>query len=592
MCGAPLDADVVVVGQDDSPGAHDHLEQRASWGSRVGIPVALLSLVGLLALAVFGGDDSTEDVEPPSLLDAPEASSGAEGTPDAATDLAVPAQTRPDEVSAVAELGPPLEWRPGPELGAGRPLLVSEWRGVLMLLAATPTASGGGLTGWASDESLGWRSLGELVPGPASVSSVVAFDEVFWAVGVDAGGDLTVWRSEDALEWTPSRLDAPDPGPGRTLFTVAATSGDGLVVASRAEFDPRKWLSDERPELNGVVDDLGWGWGGEPLRVSIFGPFGIELFGATADDLGVPEPDALTLDPSVASDTSVWVSDDGRSWDLATTLEGTAITSIVEGPDGELLAAGRTGSRSTITLVSVDGGATWDEVAGNGSPASAAAVWGDAVVGVGAFYDDVRVLDDERWRSMGLEQLVGGAENWRVDDVTADARGLVVTATEFQPDSFGVAQPTRAVAINAGHALTAAADAGELIVTDPDGAVVLRTNLYSGRPHPHIVPNLAERTITFNNEATGEPAVTFTIDELTQLERASFGHLTGRTKYSIHYSTDGTTWSAHDLDDIAGPGNHVSNVALTSTQIVIAVQPVAGANGGGPISLWFAARPS
>ena len=116
MCGASVEVDVVVVG-DEPPETDSTPSAGSRLGARLGVAAALAVVVGLAALVVFGGgsgDDGDEGAGPEATVTPAEPSPRPAPSPTAASD------TEEKALAPIVQVGDPLEWRGGVELGPGR----------------------------------------------------------------------------------------------------------------------------------------------------------------------------------------------------------------------------------------------------------------------------------------------------------------------------------------------------------------------------------------------------------------------------------------------------------------------------------------
>ena len=583
MCGASVEVDVVVVG-DEPPETDSTPSAGSRLGARLGVAAALAVVVGLAALVVFGGgsgDDGDEGAVPEATVTPAEPSPRPAPSPTAASD------TEEKALAPIVQVGDPLEWRGGVELGPGRPLLVAEWQGRLTVLASPGIEPDvGGLVGWVSEDGETWESLGVLIAGGNIVSSVSIAGDVLLAVGDDAEGQLTVWRSSDAASWLPARIGT-ETSDGQGHRAIVGGNDRVHVVAVAGDNDPIRLLRQVWPDAASLPAGVGWSWGGQPLTISVQGPFGIPLLSATAAELGLAD-DAFDLSQRPGPEsTTIWTSIDGGAWQERGSIDNAVLTRIVEGPDGSLLAGGWWGGRALTLVLTV--GSDWEPIPDEEFPWAAVARWGENLVAAGSDQRDLRRLEGTAWRSLGIDQFVDETD-WYIPTVVADDTGLAVLTRSFPTLAFEDPRPSPAIIVKNGYTLAIDPNRATLSITDPDGVTVLSTGLYGPSPDPNVVPDLASQTIGFNNERTGQPVVAFAITELTQLEQASFGHLNGPdTEDTILYTTDANTWSRQTIDELTDGGQQITDIALTDTLIVLAAHRSNLPDT--PLSIWIADRP-
>ncbi|HSM02728.1 MAG TPA: hypothetical protein VK960_09875 [Acidimicrobiia bacterium] len=220
---------------------------------------------------------------------------------------------------------------------------------------------------WASSDGTEWIRIADtafVAEGDQEIRAVLATDNGFIAAGHDARGsevDAAVWVSIDGIDWI-RIFDPALGGFGHQRISSLVMGPHGIVAGGTNywpnqfglfNLDARIWTSPDGRSWEFVDDDVTFGGNGwQYISAVTVGPAGYVAAGTNI--LGTP---------GIHNDAAVWVSADGRTWELLTEdvfdLPGVQrISALVEGPEG-IVAVGydsdEDGGRVPAVWISPDG---------------------------------------------------------------------------------------------------------------------------------------------------------------------------------------------------------------------------------------------
>ena len=525
--------------------------------------------------------------------------------------------TGPTSTTTTLEIavGEPLTWEQAGDLGEVWPIALLEHDGTLYLFGSSqipfesqsdePTD----LEAWASTDGTSWESLGSVIPAPASVQSVVSTPRGLMALGESGpDGPPSVWMSTDGTSWSASELPTTEPAqPGSMTYMQAAGANDEAFVVFGSTFvNADQVIFDALPEQfkTDQGDPYGMGFGGPPFTATIYGPLGLAVFTATAEDLGFTEEQVELLmqgGPFEEEGTTLWRSSDGQSWETSL-IEGGQIEQVWTGSDGVLLASGY-GFAGMETWTSVDG-IEWDRQPAT-DEVNIRGPWNDGLIGSRYFGPGEELVyspDGEEWSAMGAEAALPEELSWNYHPVTAGDAGIAAVANgydEFMDMGMEFEEPEPIVLEKDGYTLTADQMRGRLVLTSGDDEV-LSLFMHSERVHDEVVADFPAKTLTFLDPDTLEPLVTFTFQEIEEAEEAAFGAFgemqeVGGEQQVFMFSADGAHWTAHDLGSVFGEDQDVSELLVARDRVVAVVAQYEQNFSGPPVpprvQLWTALVP-
>jgi hypothetical protein len=165
----------------------------------------------------------------------------------------------------------------------------------------------------------------------------------------------------------------------------------------------------------------GYGWGELPL-LTVYGPLGLTVFTATAEDLGLTEVDVRELSGGGPDPTTLWTSNDGETWSM-TELDLSYVNNVFD-TGGELIAAGF--GRSGAEIWTSPDGFEWTRESSTKSEFLAR--WRDGfVAGIEGPATGVSYSEDlSDWVSLGLAAYLGDDLSWQVNSLAASEGGVAV----------------------------------------------------------------------------------------------------------------------------------------------------------------------
>lgn len=509
--------------------------------------------------------------------------------PSAGTEAASPSATTTTVI--IETVGETLDWSESADVGELWPVGIVEHDGMVFFFGSPavqfgPTVpEGSGLEAWVSDDGSGWESLGTVIPAPALVQDVVSTPQGLIAVGTGAEGVPIVWQSPDARQWSESPLPTDEASlPGtQTSLSAAGGNDEVAVVFGNTGFNEQQMI------LDAIGEDLGsfgMSYGGPRGPFTVFGPLGIAVFSATADELDLTDEQlSLLFEESGEEGSTVWSSFDGVSW-ITSEIEANYISSVSTNEDGELVALG-SGHYGMEAWTSTDG-VEWTSQGSVGEVGEVEQItaWNDGFVAIRFLGPSGEILyseDGEDWETLGVEALLSQELFWSYYPLSAGSAGIAAVAHGYDESmDFGFAGPEPIVLERDGYTLTVDQERGSLIVAEGD-TELLRLFLDSERVPEEVITDLEAKTMTFLDPDTGEALATFTFDELEEAEQASFeGMEGGRDRQVFLFSTDGSGWSVQDLSEVAGEGSSVEGLQVMEDRVVATVTEFSESFAGPP----------
>lgn len=571
--GAPIDFDIY---GDDRPEVRSDGPEPARQSTRtmlVGLSVVILVVV--IGLAVFDWF---------STSDAPSAEPSPSTT--VALDRAEPTSSPPDSTGVgasgiVLNTDGSLAWHEGPDIGGLTPRAIVEYDGQVFVFATPPGRSlhliGAGVDMWRTGDGVAWQPEGTVIDSPNLVTSVRADPDGLVAVGQNADGDPAMWRSVDGSSWAMTALPESPLSSVAAVPFMSASAGDVEVIVGRPNYqDPLDLLLTAMQELTGLSLDefnVSAQFGGS-LEAIISGPFDLPLFSASGEELGLSPEDVRRItngDTDRPSPTStVWSTTDGLDWQV-TILDQVSPWGLVVNNDGRFMMSGN-GPQGLATWGS-DLGESWQQLDSGQNAASPMVPWEEMFIGTQGFVggDIATSTDGSDWKPIGLPDILSPSLRLGGSRLAAGDEGIAATV---YTTATGTAAPTdlpEVILVKDGYTLTANYGGGADNLALRRGQDTLITTYLDSDIQAGIVADLGNETVTFIDPQTSDPYVTFTIDELRQLDTtANKGRqIVGRQSLII-FSPDATTWT---ITDIIGPSTsgNVSGLQVTSHGLIAAI---------------------
>lgn len=534
----------------------DTLEERQGpAGSKPGVRATILAVGLVLVMSVGVGVLSRQPADE-------------KGTSSPAEDTAV----------SVPPLNDPLIWVAG-EVGSTWPHGVVEFEGSLYFFAASLLPStrnvGVGLDAWLLVDGVTWKSLGTVIDPPNQIHVVSGTPQGLVATGTGEGGALRVWSSIDAVEWRESIMPAA-PAEVESLYPWAQAIGgnDEVIVV----------FASSSPDVDGLVRDLlpghlpaddfeaplGISWGGPPWEVDAYGPLGINVFSATAEELGLSDDEAQALfgQPEAGS-TTAWASHDGETW--APIDIGIDYVYDIAEVGGDLIVRGY--GASDETWISSNG-FDWERETSR-EAVEHLAQWRGGFVASQQWTsvpDIVYSEDRLTWESLGVQEYLADDHTWWVQTVAASEKGVAVLISGFAEREDSYTEPRPLVIERDGFTLTVDwMGSGSMSLTSGEDEL-LHLFGYSEQAHEEVVVDFTSRKVTFLDPASAEPLVSFTFDEIEQAEADAYqDDVFMQEERILAFSADGVTWSIENLAETFGAAAYVNSIHVTQDQVIAVV---------------------
>ncbi len=342
-----------------------------------------------------------------------------------------------------------------------------------------------------------WQRVGGAVMEPVvGTFDMTVVGSRLFVVGFDPGEDNfrqngVIFTSDDGVNWVRLAEDDPALTLGAVLMYAVTEGGPGLVAVGagcenktgECAVHPTAWTS---------VD--GTSWTRTPEDPAIFGDTATQTSGMvgvadtshgliatgameywTLDDEGVEE--LVTIHPAV------WVSDDGTTWERAWEGAGSAVDpddygdsylymeSVVEGPDGLLVAVGATldenGEDIATVWTSVDG-RQWERIEPDNTVFTPGTVMLDVALGEHGYV----AVGTEDGTDAAIWQSPDGATWARIDTASQSFDGIGSLDSVAALDAGYVTVGSRAWINGASGVVT--------VWTSPDGVTWDRVHSITG----------------------------------------------------------------------------------------------------------------
>ena len=491
--------------------------------------------------------------------------------------------------------GPALSWEPTDvEISAGHVAGIVEFQGRFLTYTSDFGVSGtpSGVSLWSSVDGKVWSDEGVVIPAPAFVTGVFAADDRMLAFGSlmegdiagpfgPSGGSPAVWTSTDGTTWQQHELPIPTEFEQQAIFggvqAGAATSDVGIAVGyveSSIELAVMEALPPEVRELMSQPG-LGFGIGGPPFSVQIQGPFGITVYSATFEELGIDPELVREEEESMGGGMQQWTTTDFQTWSMSDAEPfgpEDSVHNFVVGPNGDLVAFGY--GRRGPTLWRSNDGVTWTATQVR-AELSELAVRGEAFISSESTGFDaavVRSLDGETWDPITPDDLLSADFMWQIDSVSAADYGIAASANGYGEEGFMEGEPPVVVISKDGMTVTFDDMRGAMIVSGDDG-VLLEVPLFEEGAPEGVTYNLETSTLSFADPESGEVLITLTLEEIQQAEQQAFGDVgMSREETVILFSQDETSWNVQSIGEAFGVEQAFPRLFVFDDFVLAAVQ--------------------
>lgn len=537
-------------------------ERPADTSPRWKVPAALLTVVAGAA-AVFA-------------LTSPDPAPSAATT--TVTTVAVP--TAPTTTVAFITQGEPLDFTVA-EL-AGFPLAIMETEaGELMLVQGDVQSDGTiGVRNFVSREGRSWVPVGDPISPPNRVAGATVTDFGLVAYGQDGTGAPTIWITENGRSWNTHTIDPDSHWP---VYQVGATHDLILATGFSSAWSELDAVVRERFGEFGKRQQPVWDGQKEP-EVILYSPLGLPLTRMTVSDLG--------FDPArfeQTEDTETWATSDGINWYRASLPTPGYPGVFFQGNDGELWHA--RGEDFTTTLFSTSDALVWTERSDVGASGAQVQPWQDGLVSVSP---DLRVrtsADGGEWSGSTVRDLFTAPNEWYLDPWVAGDQGLALVARWWDRSSQQSIEDRSVEVEHQGRVIRITPSL--VTVLDSDRTTVLaNVARWTEVTTPTLSFDEAAGTVTIHDRRDGDALVTFTLEELADLEMEA-GAPGSAAVFPTHRrvlltSIDGCNWTSQEIV-LPGPSWEVYGVTVIGERVALSV--VDAYETGSATQLWWATLP-
>ncbi|MEM8705052.1 MAG: zinc ribbon domain-containing protein [Actinomycetota bacterium] len=453
-----------------------------------------------------------------------------------------------------------LDWQPIRVEADGYPVTAVEIDGSLFVYESTGGFTWEGVTGVSIIEyqaaATTWIDHGLVADPGARVVTVTEIEGGVAATGLDAAGRQTVWFSDDGIEFKPTRLpEIVDPD-GTEIRPQTLIEHDGTMMLTTAQESPWQVVSEEIAERTADLDLLSSSWTNDGETLYIRGPFGLELSEIPLEDLAI---DADDLNSPADEPLPFWI-DDGDGWRIET--PDAKVFGVRGLPDGGILVT-TLGDGGMQARTYRDG--EWEE----------RTIFVDQFVGVGpngavgVSQDHSRLYELDEDLELDRALAVPTPADFTIETWDVDPNGILVALSRWEgtPDS-DQANSDRIMLAEGDYRLIA--DADHLLELEHDGELVRTINIWSSDDAGYRVDLEAEiPTVTFLDEESGTPLVSFELADLIELERASQPPRVSTTQLVTTAFTPGDdVWFVGDLTAEPLPNRAFVQVSAVGDQLV------------------------
>jgi hypothetical protein len=474
--------------------------------------------------------------------------------------------------------GPQVRWARSFGVEDMWPVALLEFDGLFYLVGNSTPFGSSGLDAaprvFTSDDGVFWverpHDMGET---GFSIQDATHGGDSLMAIGIDGpSGEAVVWRSTDGLAWSKETLPLPRPlEEGETAFLNAAVSrGRDTYI------------------FGGMTTDFS--------SATVRAPFGLTVFTARFDDLGMPDDVIDRMREGGSSDGPLmWRTDRPTGpWEVSE-FDATWVDQASVGEDGTIVATGFA-ENSQAMWVSTDG-TTWVETPLDDR--AGPVVWRDgllAAVDNGLGTADVATsADGSEWDSTGVADLLPDSLDWFVRPLAVGEAGVGLFATGIERAGSGPTFPGEAVLERDGYRLAYDFEEGDLTMSHVEsGETVFTTDSFNPAVSAPASIDFSAGTVTFHDPDTQDPLVTFSLLEMEAAEQQVFGTafvLEGAPRAFV-WSRDGLAWSVQDTAGIMVELPVMDLLITDDRMIAVTAASLLGASTPPTVDTWLGLIPS
>ncbi len=569
----PIDFDIYGTGRSIGRSSEPSATEPSRKAALVSVLALAVALFGGLAVFSWVTSDDSPTAAPPAATTPPSTVGPTTSVQESSSD---------ESPATLVKVGEPLVWHPGPEIGELMPVGIVEHDGQVLFFATEPRqrfgpgATGLGLAAWRSSDGASWESLGTVIDPPNELASVTANPAGMVAVGRNSEGAAAIWRSVDGTGWDMEILPEASPSTSDEVVPTMAASIGGIdvVVGVSGPTDYSARFYRALQELTGrSADDFSFSLTtGAESKVEVRGPFGLLLDSLSAEDLGLTQDELrLAASGGTAEHAAVvWSSTDGADWQMSILDRIFPVGLAVTGNKFVLVSRG--GADSQIWMS--DDGTTWQDNSDGSVRLASIVSWGQMLLAA-RIQDPVDLVvsgDGIDWQPINLAGVIPDRYLLNAGSVTAGDNGVAVAASQVSLDQDSQQPPAEAILVKDGYTLTANGS-GVLVLRRGEETLLTATGLSASQDD--FISDLGEGTVTFVDSTTSDPYITFTLDELRQLEAAAgYGQHSATQRSMILYTPDTKTWSATDVTDIAAGNARVTAMQVTTLGLITGITSI------------------
>jgi hypothetical protein len=199
-------------------------------------------------------------------------------------------------------------------------------------------------------------------------------------------------------------------------------------------------------------------------------------------------------------------------------------------------------------------------------------MWGDGYVGLGDNgVPDVLISDDGRtWQGADLGESFPPGMIWYPTGFAAGDGGIGVMSETWVADTTPRGVPDPPSIERDGHTLSLDHRTGRLTLDSAQGAQ--SWSVWTEQSQDGIELDLEKRVVAFLDSNTGEPTVSFSFDELNEMESALYPSSSGGVYHrGFSFSADGANWTMQNMATEIGEDGRVLELEVTDDHVVALV---------------------
>lgn len=492
------------------------------------------------------------------------------------TDTTVAAPAVPSTTVDFVPQGEPLQFEVVDIDGQPLAMMQSDTGEIILVTADWSYGGATNLQTFASEDGISWESLGSPVSSEADVSWATVTPIGMILHGQNESGAPTIWTSRDGRSWSTHVVD-PE---GRWSVEQVAASEDLILAVGSGGI----WEQLENA-LVARVGEIGHRFSvytedSEDPEILVHSPLGIPLARYTVDDLGFNPFQLIGED-----ERQVRASVDGTDWYDATMPESGYGGELITGRDGELFSVRH--EDLTSRLSSTIDGLTWTERGDTRRMGARVQPWRGDLLSISQSLWVGTSVDGGEWsRSVTLRDLFHQPNAWSVPAMATGDAGIVAVAARVR--EFEQTPPDATIDVEK-DGWVVRVGSGSLYVFNADRQTVAATiSLWGSTVSSSVAYDADAGTVTIHGQPEAGPVVTFTLEELEELEAqvqtANASH--PDIQSVLLTSADGCAWTSQELD--LPELTNVESATVVGNRFALTIGSVLGL---GEAQLWWGTLP-